>query len=75
MPGGFLSISANGNQNGLLWATTPLSQDAFVQVVRGSLRVFDSNTLEQLWSTDKTPEDLFSFATYKTRVALEKACK
>ena len=65
MPGGFLSISANGNQNGLLWASTPLNQDAFVKVVTGTLRVFDANTLEQLWSTDKNePEDLFNFAKY-----------
>jgi len=63
MPGGFLSISANGNRDGLVWATTPLNQDALVQVVRGTLRVFDANTLEELWSTDKkTPEDIFSFA-------------
>lgn len=65
MPGGFLSISANGNQNGLLWATTPLRDDAFVHVVRGNLRVFDANTLEQLWSTEKnTPDDSYNFAKY-----------
>jgi outer membrane protein assembly factor BamB len=65
MPGGFLSISANGNKDGLLWATVPLSEDAFANVVRGTLRVFDANTLEQLWSTDKKdPEDLFNFAKY-----------
>jgi outer membrane protein assembly factor BamB len=63
MPGGFLSISANGNQNGLLWATTPLDQNALTQIVRGTLRVFDANTLELLWSTDQnTPDDIFNFA-------------
>jgi hypothetical protein len=65
MPGGSLSTSANGGDNGLLWATSPLSDDAFVQVVRGDLRVFDANTLEQLWSADKnTPDDVFNFAKY-----------
>jgi hypothetical protein len=65
MPGGFLSVSADGNRNGLLWAALPLNADAFVQVVRGTLRVFDANTLELLWSTDKQdPEDIFSFAKY-----------
>jgi len=65
MPGGALSISADGNHNGLLWAAIPLNDDAFVKVVRGTLRVFDANTLEQLWSTDKNdPEDIFSFAKY-----------
>jgi outer membrane protein assembly factor BamB len=65
MPGGFLSISANGSQSGLLWATSPLDHDALADVVRGVLRVFDANTLEQLWSTDTmTPEDIFSFAKF-----------
>jgi outer membrane protein assembly factor BamB len=65
MPGGFLSISANGDQNGLLWASVPLSQDAYVHVVPGAFRVFDANTMEQLWSTDKNlPEDTFNFAKY-----------
>jgi outer membrane protein assembly factor BamB len=65
MPGGFLSVSADGNRNGLLWAALPLNADAFVQVVRGTLKVFDANTLELLWSTDnKEPEDIFSFAKY-----------
>jgi len=65
MPGGFLSVSANGNQNGLLWANLPLKDDAFVQIVRGTMKVFDANTLEQLWSTDKNdPEDIFNFAKY-----------
>lgn len=65
MPGGSLSISANGDRDGLLWATTPLKDDGFVKVVRGVLRVFDANSLEELWSSDKaTPEDLFNFAKY-----------
>jgi hypothetical protein len=29
------------------------------------MRVFDANTLEQIWSTDKAdPEDIFNFAKY-----------
>jgi outer membrane protein assembly factor BamB len=66
MPGGILSISANGKKDGLLWATTPLKDDAFVQTVQGVLRVFDANTLEQLWSTDDKngPDDEFNFAKY-----------
>ena len=28
MPGGFLSVSANGNSNGILWASTPYNGDA-----------------------------------------------
>jgi len=65
MPGGFLSISASGDHNGLLWAATPLKQNAYVEVVRGAFRVFDASTLELLWSTEKKDtEDIFNFAKY-----------
>ena len=65
MPGGILSISANGNRDGILWATTPLDHDAFVQVVRGQFRAFDARTLELLWSSDRDdPDDVFAFAKY-----------
>jgi hypothetical protein len=65
MPGGILSISANGAQDGLVWATIPLKEDAFLQTVPGALRVFEANTLKLLWSSDKNaPEDEFNFAKY-----------
>jgi outer membrane protein assembly factor BamB len=65
MPGGILSISANGQEDGILWAATPLEDDAFVQTVRGVLRAFDANTLELLWSSDiQEPDDHFDFAKY-----------
>ena len=53
MPGGFLSISANGNSNGILWASTPYSGDAANQNVQGVLYAFNADTLNLLW-TDKT---------------------
>jgi outer membrane protein assembly factor BamB len=63
MPGGFLSVSANGDHDGILWTTSPLSEDALTDTVRGVMRAFDALTLQQLWSTDKnTPDDLFNFA-------------
>jgi outer membrane protein assembly factor BamB len=65
MPGGFLSISADGQDEGLLWAAMPLEDDAFLQTVTGALRVFDASTLELLWSSDKgEPDDHFDFAKY-----------
>jgi outer membrane protein assembly factor BamB len=64
MPGGILSISANQNQNGLLWAVTPLIGDAFVSTVRGVLRVFDANSMEQLWNSATDMSDDFNFAKY-----------
>ena len=63
MPGGFLSISANGQDDGILWGAIPYQDDAWVQIVRGSLRAFDADTLQLLWSTDENePADHFDFA-------------
>ncbi len=65
MPGGFLSISANGRENGILWGAVPYKDDAWVEIVRGTLRAFDAETLELLWSTDANdPADNFDFAKY-----------
>ena len=65
MPGGILSVSANGQDDGLVWSAMPLEDDAFVQTVRGVLRVLDANTLEMLWSSDQyEPDDSFNFAKY-----------
>ncbi|HEV3201392.1 MAG TPA: hypothetical protein VGZ73_26010 [Bryobacteraceae bacterium] len=62
MPGGFLSISANGAQDGILWAAIPYQDDAWVEIVRGSMRAFRADTLELLWSTDvNDPSDIFDF--------------
>jgi hypothetical protein len=62
MPGGFLSISANGAQDGVLWAAIPYRDDAWVEIVRGSMRAFRADTLELLWSTDgNDPSDIFDF--------------
>lgn len=63
MPGGFLSISANGARDGILWGAIPYEDDAWVQIVRGSLRAFDAVTLDLLWSSDgDDPADHFDFA-------------
>ena len=63
MPGGFLSISANGSRDGILWAAIPYQDDAWVEIVRGSMRAFRADTLELLWSTDANdPSDNFDFA-------------
>ena len=65
MPGGFLSVSANGQEGGILWAAIPYQDDAWVEIVRGTLRAFDADTLELLWSTDRDePADYFNFAKY-----------
>jgi hypothetical protein len=59
MPGGFTSISANGNSNGILWASTPFNGNAAGNsnpsypgdgVVQGVLYAFNADTLNLLWS-------------------------
>ncbi len=59
MPGGFTSISANGNSNGILWASTPYNGNAAGNsnpefagdgMVEGVLYAFDADTLKPLWS-------------------------
>jgi len=65
MPGGFLSISANGSRDGILWGAIPYDSDAWVEIVRGTLRAFDADTMKLLWSTDQNdPGDYFDFAKY-----------
>ena len=65
MPGGFLSISANGQEDGILWAAIPEHDDSWVGIVRGTLRALNADTLELLWSTDQDePGDYFDFAKY-----------
>jgi hypothetical protein len=66
MPGGFLAISANGNGNGILWASTPYNGNAVHQSVQGVLYAFNADTLSLLW-TDKTKDardEIGMFAKY-----------
>ena len=48
MPGGFLSVSANGDKNGIVWASTPYNGDAVHQSVQGVLYAFDAATLNNV---------------------------
>lgn len=49
MPGGALSLSANGNQDGIVWVSMPNQRDATGGIHRGSLVALDARTLRQLW--------------------------
>ena len=69
MPGGFLSISANGGTagSGILWAALPLADDAENAVVTGVLRAFDaSDVSHELWNSrmNAARDDLGNFAKY-----------
>ena len=69
MPGGFLTISADNQSNGILWAALPMHDDAWVDIVRGALRAFaitpDGKTLTPIWTSYcAEPNDNFNFAKY-----------
>ena len=75
MPGGFLSISANGTANGIVWALTPYNGDANQNVVQGILHAFDAQTFNganfnELWNSKQNVarDDFGNFAkfTYPT---------
>jgi hypothetical protein len=58
MPGGFLSVSANGNQEstGIVWASMPIAGDANQATVDGVLRAFDASDLtKELWNSSMNP--------------------
>jgi hypothetical protein len=59
MPGGFSSISANGNQDGIVWTILPNS-DGQWQKVPGTMVAFDATTLEEIWR-DPVPEAFSKF--------------
>ena len=54
MPGGFVSVSANGTKNGILWATHPLREDANAagSRVQGILRAYSAADItKELWNS------------------------
>jgi outer membrane protein assembly factor BamB len=66
MPGGFLSISANGGTNGIVWASTPYSGNALTNIVQGVVYAFNANTLQELWSDkdNDSRDEIGLFAKY-----------
>jgi hypothetical protein len=66
MPGGFLAVSANGQSNGIVWASTPYNGDAVHMTVQGVLYAFNADTLNLLWSdkTNDARDEVGNFAKY-----------
>jgi hypothetical protein len=66
MPGGFTSISANGNSNGILWASTPYNGDASHKLDQGVLYAFNADTLALLWSdkNNDARDEIGTFSKY-----------
>jgi hypothetical protein len=59
MPGGMLSISANGTNGGIVWASIPREGDANNGTVPGMLRAFNAVDLSrELWNSEQNaPRD------------------
>lgn len=51
MPGGFLSLSADGTNDGIIWASFPQQDNTFF-TQPGRLVAFDAMTLKKIWSDD-----------------------
>lgn len=51
MPGGALSLSANGGTGGIVWASVP-TRDEINDLGPGRLIAFDAQTLAELWHDD-----------------------
>jgi hypothetical protein len=51
MPGGFLSLSANGQTNGIVWASVGKT-DGMWTTPSSRLAAFDANDLHELWRDD-----------------------
>jgi glycosidase/outer membrane protein assembly factor BamB len=46
MPGGMLSLSANGRNDGIVWGTAPVDGNANMDVVAGIVRAYDASTFD-----------------------------
>jgi len=65
MPGGFLSLSANGTKEGILWGLHPYKGNANNDVREGILRAYDARNLtSELWNSKMEParDDVGRFA-------------
>jgi hypothetical protein len=66
MPGGMMSLSADGSRagSGILWATTQASGDANNATVPGTVRAFDAENLRLLWESRSPGDDMLALAKY-----------
>jgi hypothetical protein len=66
MPGGMISVSANGSTagTGIVWATMPSQGDANHGTVPGILRAFNAENLALLWESSSPGDDMMSLAKF-----------
>ena len=55
MPGGMLTLSGNGETDGIVWATAPLDEDANKEAVMGVVRAYDATQFDPDPDPHKTP--------------------
>jgi hypothetical protein len=70
MPGGMLSLSANGSTagTGVLWATTPLMGNANNAVTPGIVRAYNAEDLSLLWDSSASFNDSSSLGKFNPPV-------
>lgn len=51
-PGAVMSATSNGDQDGIIWATT-VATSALYATQPGTLRAFDSRDLSEIWNSDQ----------------------
>jgi outer membrane protein assembly factor BamB len=56
-PGGIITISANGTNDGIVWGAYAPVGDGFHQLVKGILVAFDAKDLHVLWRSDANARD------------------
>ena len=66
MPGGMITVSANGSLagTGIVWVTTPRLGDANQDVVPGILRAYNAETLALLWESTAPIDEVLDFAKF-----------
>jgi hypothetical protein len=66
MPGGMMTVSADGKKvgSGIVWVTTPRAGDANQNVTPGILRAYDAETLALLWDSSSDADDVHEFAKF-----------
>ena len=55
MPGGMLTLSADGGKDGVIWATAPLSGDANLEPVPGIIRAYDAARFDSATANGRLP--------------------
>jgi outer membrane protein assembly factor BamB len=70
MPGGMMTLSANGASpgTGVLWTTASREGDANRGTVPGVLRAFDAETLRLLWESTDLADDMTTLAKFNPPV-------